>query len=505
MNPDRWRKVEKIFNQALEVDQSCRAAVIEESCAGDETLRFEVESLLAQHENAESFIETPAFYASDAVASQSPANPGLASDLGHAVIGHYRILGKIGGGGQGVVYEAEDLKLGRHVALKFLPEQLAQDPQSARRFRREARAASALNHPNICTVHEVDEVEGRTFIAMEFVPGKTLDKVIPPSGLNPAVALGYAIQVADALSAAHAAAIVHRDVKPSNLMVNESGRVKVLDFGLAKLEDQVPDGTESATTIVTNTGMIIGTLAYMSPEQAEGKAIDVRSDVFSFGSVLYEMLSGRRAFVGQSRAGLLSAVMRDEPTPLVGLKHKVPPELRRIVARCLQKAPEARYPSAVELSQDLKKSRDVLFPESATTLNPARLARHMRQPRALVPALIILILIAIGVAWLVKRSRDERWARNVALPEIYRLNKEGKTWEAYALAVKAEKLIPGDPTLAKLWPDISLQLTIESMPSGAEVYSMDYTQQTAQWTRACYEVHASCLNMFAIMRQAKAT
>ncbi len=298
MNPDRWRKVEKIFNQALEVDRSCRAAVIEESCAGDQALRLEVESLLAQHENAGGFIETPAFYASVGSAPQTRGPEASNSDIiqEDTVFGHFRILDKIGGGGQGVIYEAEDLKLGRRVALKFLPDELSGDPQSLQRFRREARAASALNHPNICTIYEVDEVEGRTFIAMEYVAGKTLDKLIPPSGLSSERATRCAVQIAEALSVAHAAGIVHRDLKPSNLMVDESGLVKVLDFGLAKLVAPVSAGTDYATTSATSPGMIIGTMAYMSPEQAEGKSIDIRSDVFSFGSVLYEMLSGRRAF-----------------------------------------------------------------------------------------------------------------------------------------------------------------------------------------------------------------
>ena len=239
------------------------------------------------------------------------------------MFGHYRFLGKIGSGGQGVIYEAEDLKLGRHVVLKFLTDELSENPQSLQRFRREARAASALNHPNICTMYEVDTVEGRTFIAMEYVAGRTLDKLIPPSGLSSDVATRWAVQIAEALSVAHAAGIVHRDLKPSNLMVDESGLVKVLDFGLAKLVAPVSAESDCPTATATSSGMIIGTVAYMSPEQAEGKSIDIRSDVFSFGSVLYEMLAGRRAFNSQSIAGLLSAVLRDEPTPLNELKQDV--------------------------------------------------------------------------------------------------------------------------------------------------------------------------------------
>jgi tRNA A-37 threonylcarbamoyl transferase component Bud32/dienelactone hydrolase len=485
MNPDRWRKVEKIFNQALEVDRSCRAAVIDESCAGDEALRLEVESLLAQHENAVGFIETPAFYASVGPAPQPPRLEASSSDssLAGAVIGHYRVLSKIGSGGQGVVYEAEDLKLGRRAVLKFLPEKLSKDPQSVQRFRREARAASGLNHPNICTIYEVDEVEGQAFIAMEYIAGKTLDKLIPPNGLRSEIATKYALQIADALAVSHAAGIVHRDLKPSNLMVDESGVVKVLDFGLAKLVAPVSPGADYATTNSTTPGMIIGTVAYMSPEQAEGNSIDRRSDVFSFGSVLYEMLSGGRAFNSGSTAGLLSAVIRDEPAPLKALKNEIPPELRRIVTRCLRKEPLARYPSGSELLQELKKCRDLFFPESGTWLSAARIVREIRRPRMLVSLLVTIILLVAGATWFVKRSRDERWARNVALPEAFRLAEEGKPDDAYVVAIKAEKFVPSDPTLAKLWPKISYQISVETTPPGADVYSRDYVQKSAPWVK----------------------
>ncbi len=229
--------------------------------------------------------------------------------------------------------------------------------------------------------------------------------------------------------------------------------------------------------------MIIVTVAYMSPEQAEGKRIDIRSDVFSFGSVLYEMLAGRRAFKAQSIAGLLSAVMRDEPTPLNELKQDVPPELRRIVTRCLRKPPADRYPSALELSQDLKKCRDLLFPEAGAKLSAARIVRQMQRPRVLVPLLVIVILVATGATWLVKRSHNERWARNVALPEAYRLSAAGKSGDAYALATMAEKFIPDDPTLAKLWPEISFSISIETKPPGADVYSRAYVKPTASWVK----------------------
>jgi serine/threonine protein kinase/dipeptidyl aminopeptidase/acylaminoacyl peptidase len=288
---------------------------------------------------------------------------GEASGRGSAramrAVSHYDILEKLGEGGMGIVWKARDTRLDRLVAIKFLPPEKIADPDRKRRFMQEARAASALNHPHIIAVHDIDQADGADFIVMEYVSGKTLEQLIPSKGMKTGDAVRYAIQIADALAAAHNAGIVHRDLKPANVMVSDAGRVKVLDFGLAKLQDGTSAGDDENTrtlaqAVKTEEGVIAGSACYMSPEQAEGRKVDARSDIFSFGSVLYEMLSGRRAFRGDSRVATLAAVLRAEPEPLEKLADSAPRELVRLVQRCLRKDPEDRAQSMADLRNALK-------------------------------------------------------------------------------------------------------------------------------------------------------
>jgi len=278
-------------------------------------------------------------------------------------VSHYELLEKLGEGGMGVVWKARDTRLERFVAIKFLPPEKTADPERRRRFAQEARAASALNHPRIITIYDIDHADGSDFIAMEYVAGKTLERLIPPKGMKVAEAVRYGMQIADALAAAHAAGIVHRDLKPANVMVSDAGQVKVLDFGLAKLRDEaVFDESENTRTIAeaanTEQGTIVGTLAYMSPEQAEGKKVDARSDIFAFGALLYEMLTGKRAFRADTKVSTLAAILRSDPEPIEKMADGVPRELIRIVQRCLKKDPEERAQSMADLRIALKEIKE---------------------------------------------------------------------------------------------------------------------------------------------------
>jgi len=271
------------------------------------------------------------------------------------ILHHYRIGSKIGEGAMGVVYEGLDTRLQRPVAVKVLPLDSVSDPARKERFLQEAKAASALNHPNIITIHDVGSETGVDFIVMEFVRGNTLEQLIPTTGMSPAMARGYAIQIADAMAKAHAAGVLHRDLKPSNIMVTDDHRIKILDFGLAKLVDS-PSGDYATMMALTEKGMVLGTTAYMSPEQAEGRPIDPRSDIFSFGSILYELVTGRKPFTAHSRLAVLSRIVNEDPPPPRSFSSSIPPDLDKCILRCLQKDPARRFQTMADLKVALEDS-----------------------------------------------------------------------------------------------------------------------------------------------------
>ena len=361
MKPERWNQVDRLLGEALELSPERRPAFLDKACAGDEELRKELDALLASDDGTQSFLEKPALeVAARALLEKKD------SILGQA-IGHYNIISRIGAGGMGEVYLAQDTKLDRKVAIKLLPDSLVADKQARKRLVREAQAAAKLDHPNICSVYEVGEEDGRTFIVMQYVEGETLDvrTKLEPFTVSESIAL--AAQVADALAEAHEHAIIHRDIKPSNIIITSRGQAKVMDFGLAKLSEPSAlasglktDPEASTQAMLTTPGAIMGTVPYMSPEQVHGQRLDARSDIFSFGVVLYELLTRHQPFAAESAAGTISAILTHEPPPLTSGNRDVPIELERIVSKSLRKNRDDRYQTMRDLQIDLTRLKEDL-------------------------------------------------------------------------------------------------------------------------------------------------
>ena len=450
MNPERWRQIETLYHSARQHG----LAVLEGT---DPDLRREVEALLEQDPSGK-LLDLPApdvFDDLTLTAHESSAPSTLAGRR----IGHYEILDRIGAGGMGVVYKARDTKLNRLVALKFLPPAYRHDPELKRRLMDEARAASALDHPNIVVIHEIHEAGDDLFIAMAYHEGETLRARIH-GPMAPAEALRIARQVAAGLARAHASGITHRDIKPSNIIAAKDGVVRIIDFGLA----QSPDMT------ATLEGGARGTPLYMSPEQASGRALDARTDLWSLGVVLYEMLAGRAPFQGGATLALMRSIAGDAPAPL----SDVPAPVAAIVSRALQKNPDQRYRSAAAMETDLAAALAEL---EAPAAQPVRWWR----PAVAVPV-VLLIAAALTTGWFYQRSQKRLWARETAIPEIERLERQKKPLAAHRLLEETRKVLPGDAQLAQLSGRLMYDAAIGSTPPGAAVFIKDYLSPADAWT-----------------------
>jgi non-specific serine/threonine protein kinase len=367
-----WEQVKQVYGAVLAKDVTERAAFLDEVCAGNDDLRREVQSLLAHEEDAARFMNEPALEVAAKTFTNDPA-----TTLAGRRLSHYHVLSLLGAGGMGEVYLAEDTRLDRQVALKILPADVAADPDRMQRFAREAKASSALNHPNVATIYDVGESDGVRFIAMEYVEGQTLAQVIGGQSMQPAAVVDIATQVADALETAHAKGIIHRDIKPANLIITPRGQVKVLDFGIAKTTRSEGRIGSSGTTTAGQTapGLVIGSMPYVSPEQVLGRDSDARSDIFSLGVALYEMLAGRLPFEGQTTMEVLDQILHAQPRRLIQFNDSVPSELERMIHKCLEKDVERRYQSARDLLVDLRNlKRDMDAEATKAAIGQAR--RH---------------------------------------------------------------------------------------------------------------------------------
>ena len=476
MDPERWRRVEELYHATLGVPAEKRAGLLETACKDDSELRREVESLLSYESSAQEFIERPAFeVAAELMAGDNAAESSETSTLAGMKLGRFRILEKLGGGGMGVVYKAEDTRLQRTVALKFLPPELSGDPLALERFQREAHAASALNHPHICTIYDIDESAGQPFISMELLEGQTLEQRIGGMPLPTEELLKLGMQIVEALEAAHTRGFLHRDIKPSNIFVTTRGEAKILDFGLAKLQGSEPSEpkatapAQTETNQVTNlrltlTGAAMGTAGYMSPEQVRGEKLDARTDLFSFGLVLYEMATGKRAFKGDTGPILQEAILRQIPSPAREVNPEVPAKLEQIISKALEKDRDLRYQNASEIQADL----EVLRQETEPNRRPLR-----RVFLATAGALLALLFLASATfralrvprvtrtMKLTESGRIDPWGTPVAGgANVYFLEREGGRWNAMQTpgeggAVQAVANLPPNMRILDVQPDQS--------------------------------------------------
>lgn len=505
MTPEEWQKVRPILESALELDPESRTAFVKRACEGDESLRLEIQSLLADQKQTAHFLETPAFQDLRNRIAQDPLHTDLETklDLLGKMISHYRVVEKLGGGGMGVVYKAEDTRLRRFVALKFLPEEMAQDEQALERFKREAQAASALNHAHICTIYDIGECEGGPFIVMELLEGSTLKHRISGKPLPAELVVELGIHIADALDAVHAKGIFHRDIKPANIFVMKRDAAKLLDFGLAKLVGATTEAVASHDPPTASTdpvrareltlpGARMGTAPYMSPEQIRGGLVDARTDLFSFGAVLYEMATGKLAFSGETNRQIRNAILTQEPVAPRKLNPRLPAALERVITRALKKKPAERYQRAAEIRADLTRVRSETGP-------------HRQRTVALAALVIAAALAGIGwkFGWL-KPSLGAGQVHSIAVLPLANLS--GDTEQEYFADGMTEQLTTDlgqisalrvisrtsamhyKGTKAKL-PQIARELGVDAVVEGSVERAGDQVRITAQLIEAPTDRH----------------
>lgn len=466
MESDLSRRAEVLFHAALEQPPEARRPFLDEACRGNDPLRRQIESLLANDAQAGSFLDRP-------ILATGSAAPNARGSLAGRDYGHYRIVSLLGAGGMGEVYRAHDCKLDRDVAIKTLPPEFERDPERLARFRREAHALARLNHPNIAAIYGLEESGEAPFLVLELVEGTSLHGPLPV-----AAALDQARQLAEALEAAHERGIVHRDLKPANLEVTPQGRVKVLDFGLAKAMSspqaaanvlQTEDATASGAP-----WRVVGTPGYMSPEQARGGAIDQRTDIWAFGCVLFELLTGKRAFDGETISDTIAAVLEREPE-WNGLPAATPASIRDLLRRCLRKEPDRRL-------SDIQEAR-LTIERVQGELTRWRSSDFVRRPGVAVALIAILLLVGLAGGRAYQRHTRVRWVREQVIPEIGRSLNSGEFQAAFRLLRRAEAVLPGDPVLVKIHHDNSMPTSFRTNPPGAEVWATGYRADDNDWLR----------------------
>ena len=474
MTTARWQRIEVLYHEMMAYPVDARAAALAEACEGDVELQANVQFLLDQPESAAGFLATSAMEL--AAGLISPADPVLTGRR----LGVFELQGLLGIGGMGEVYRARDTRLGRDVAIKILPPVFKGDPDRLARFESEARLLASLNHPHIGAIYGLENADGVNALVMELVEGEDLSQRIARGAIPMNDALPIARQIAEALAAAHEQGIIHRDLKPANIKVRPDGTVKVLDFGLAKHAVNARGRTDTAALTATDgrtePGQIIGTVSYMSPEQAEAKHLDLRSDVFAFGVVFYEMLAGRHPFQGETRLTTLASILQATPEPLRPHGKRLPEGVEHIIRRCLEKNPEARYRSASEIHQAL-----AAFDASSTTPTVA-------VPRVTLIAAAVLVVVAAGAYGWRSHQRASRaeWVEETAVPQLARLIQEDRGLAALKLFQEAEQYAPASRSLSRIAEGVAARpVAFESTPAGALVYISDYTARASddvsQW------------------------